>query len=488
MKNVKKLSNLMNFNIESISYKGINLKSSFYLKSLQLKQDFSKFKTHYRLAHPKYWDMERERTFYQKYKRDYKKPEFRGVDPLFFEDCLTFVNAGITLEQTLDDIRNLYPITSENKSMYGQFKCITLMYHLAKNNIIEYIDVFFKLESIVNFKDEDMEMLNGRYIYGYLYSVFKIGKATTENMEIINEYMDFNFCKMRAEWVLDLLEMAHENKFANEEYREFLMESSVSRLSDSYKQEFKYRQFAIVRLAKLLLDGNYISNEFHPLYEMLMTYIKERKNPLAEFQEIILLNLFKNYYSNPKSFRYNSKSLLEVLDTLKESFNKSHNLKYLYDNNTFQKLTLNELISKRNSINENNHFIEIMRDDNEEIIQVDENIEETIVFKKEDIVSFMEELHKKEFDFPTILFSLKTKYPDEDEEKLEKLHAEFVKKVQKQNLESLVKDGKFEKLFEKKSIKKVLEMKPPASDKKDAGGKGAAGGKSDAGAKGKGKK
>lgn len=62
----------MNFNIESISYKGINLKSSFYLKSLQLKQDFSKFKTHYRLAHPKYWDMERDRTFYQKYKRDYK--------------------------------------------------------------------------------------------------------------------------------------------------------------------------------------------------------------------------------------------------------------------------------------------------------------------------------------------------------------------------------------------------------------------------------
>lgn len=487
MKNIKKLSNITCFNIESLNYKCSTIKNSFYLKSLQLKQDFSKFKTHYRLAHPKYWDMERERTAYQINKRDYRKPEFRGVDPLFFEDCLTYRRTGVTLEQTLEDIRNIYPVTSENKSMYGQFKCILLMYHIVKNRLFKYMDVFFQLESIVNFKDEDMEMMNGRFIYAYLYCIFSVGHGNPDNLEIAFEYMEYHLCKMRAEWILDLLEIAHDNNYNSEDFRHYLMEYTVDRLSEAYEKEFKYRQSAIYRLVLLLLKGNYIGSEFDPYYDMLMKDCKERKTPLTEYQQIDLLKLFNNYYNNPKSSRFQNESVKEVLDKYKAIFNKSHNLTYLYDKNTYEKLDFNQLVLKRNSINDKNHYIELMIDEQETIIKEDEEIEKVQIVKKEDIVSFMEESYKNGVDFQSILFAIKLKFPDENEKELENTHEEFMKKIQKKSLENIVKEGKFDKLFEKKSVKKVKEMKPAASDKKDAG-KGAPGGKGDAPQKGKGKK
>jgi len=69
-------------------------KSHFYLKSLSLKTDFSKYTKHFKLWHPQYYDVVK-RTQYNKEKRDFRKLTFNTQDPLHFDYNKESINGGI---------------------------------------------------------------------------------------------------------------------------------------------------------------------------------------------------------------------------------------------------------------------------------------------------------------------------------------------------------------------------------------------------------
>ena len=70
-----------------------NYKSSFYQKSLVVKTDFSNYQKHFKLWHPRYFDVDR-RTEYQHKIRDYKKLTFNTQDPLHFDYNMKHINGG----------------------------------------------------------------------------------------------------------------------------------------------------------------------------------------------------------------------------------------------------------------------------------------------------------------------------------------------------------------------------------------------------------
>ena len=71
-----------------------NYKTHFYLKSLSLKTDFSRYSKYFKEWHPRYFDINR-RTQYQKDHRDYRKLVFNTQDPLYFDYHLEKVNGGM---------------------------------------------------------------------------------------------------------------------------------------------------------------------------------------------------------------------------------------------------------------------------------------------------------------------------------------------------------------------------------------------------------
>lgn len=68
-------------------------KKHFYLKSLNLKTDFSLYKRQFKLWHPRYFDVPRH-SEYQHNKRDYKRIQYNLQDPLHFDYHISSINGG----------------------------------------------------------------------------------------------------------------------------------------------------------------------------------------------------------------------------------------------------------------------------------------------------------------------------------------------------------------------------------------------------------
>jgi hypothetical protein len=71
----------------------LKYKKHFYLKSLNLKTDFSLYRKAFKNWHPQYFDVPRH-TEYQEKKRDYRRITFNLQDPLYFDYQISNLNGG----------------------------------------------------------------------------------------------------------------------------------------------------------------------------------------------------------------------------------------------------------------------------------------------------------------------------------------------------------------------------------------------------------
>lgn len=450
------------------------LKQKFYLKSTQIKFDFSKFKKFHREFHPKYYDVERERTSLQRDYKDNKKLEFKTSNPLYYNN--EFSVFGVGFKEMLDEFRKYNVIGPYSKFQFSPYRIINLLYNIADRGLIDdYPDIYKKLDKHLNCQtiivDEDFSAM---YVYGYLYASYKSGLSRPENLAFFEKIFFEEYCDfIRASYILKLIETTHTSKHDNFKFGKILLELKRS-LEQRYPKEIAYNNDLVAEYLRVLDVCNI--HDYPSLWDILIEDFKKRPRHFLFLDTLDkILNLLLKAYTNPSSCKFNDKNLLDVINNIKDYVKADWNYSYLYNTEEARMLSFDELRAKREDINEINH--EIYIDESKEKVTITKVAEEVVLKPDEKVIlAEIEERIKKGEALLNIEDDMHTKYTQFGDI-LDKVFDDYEQKRQMLIIEQLKKENKFDALFEKKA-----EVKPTAPV---AGAAGAATGDDKYAAKGK---
>jgi hypothetical protein len=444
-------------------------KNKFYLKSIQIKTDYSRFTKYHRLYHPTYWDVERNRTQYQRDITDYKQLQFKTSDVLYYDhETPEKFKTTNNLAEIIDNMRKFDVFQGNTKFSFSPYKIINLMYNcVVKEGVDEYEDVFEKLEDMINLITIDIKELETRYIYGYLYAAYThLDRVNLENLMYFENAMDEKCYSFKAEWCIGLMEvLLNVNNEASIKKFEDNMELIYEIIVNKFDKEVKYRQTSIIRLMDVLHRGKlYMCPD---IWNLLIKRFSEKCVPMSIEDYDKVLRSFDWYYNEPMSFKYHDKELLDLITDLKNQNINDIDRSFVYNQEEMKWFTLNDMIAIREHKNEKTHHVKIPDMEEEENEQRLEEVKEE-ASEAEIRKDILEQLENGEHpDY--IIDEVKQKYNDPNN-LAEQILKEYQKSHRLSIVEKLKKDGQFDKLFQKKV---VISAGSEGDKKPDEKGKGA---------------
>ena len=425
-------------------------KNKFYLKSIQIKTDYSRFTKYHRLYHPTYWDVERNRTQYQREITDYKQLEFKTSDVLYYDhEFPEKFETSNSLKEIVNNMRKFDIFKGNTKFSFSPYKIINLMYNMvAREDVEEYVDIMEKLEEMINLITIDIKELETRYIYGYLYAAYThLDNVNPDNLMFFENALDEKCYSFKAEWCISLMEVLlkvnnEESKKKFDEKIDLLYEILVNK----FEKEIQYRQTNIIRLMDVLHRA-----ELHMCPELWNQLIKRfsQKPVYMSIEDYdIVLRSFTYYYNQPESYRYQDKELAALITELKNQNTNDIDRSFVYNQDEMKWFTLEEMIAIREQKNEKNYHIKIPDMEEEDDTRI-KDVEKVDVTEEEIRKDIMEQLEDGEHP-EQIKIDIMSKYDDSRNNFADKILNEWRDKERLSMVEKLKKDGKFDKLFQKK--------------------------------------
>jgi len=464
------------FKNSQIELSKINYKNIY---SFQKMFGHSRMKKFFRLSHPSYWDVDRERTEYLRNQRDYRKIPFNTLDTLHFDhEIHDKSQSGYSFSNLLLDFRESGDLDGQNKNSCSPYRIITFQYNMAKLELYEYLDVFVEMEKLINTHVIDENLLEGRTIYGYLYSAFKFNAYNGENLDFFLDCLECKLLGMRIEWAIELLNILFESEVEDKEHLlEYLLKCPLGYLFKIRFNEFKYRDDYGPRILEILYKSKLVDNKISYLWDLCIKDMKDKQRVLKLDLFDKAFNALNYYYKDPNSPKKDDPELKELIEKMKGQIKDNFNYAYLYNVDQTRRYNIRELIKQSEDINPEEY--EIVTIEQEEVYQVKKRIKEKIV-ADESVVwkQLMEKVNEKKH-ISTIRQELYKLYEYEQNFIVDKIVNAYSKEQREKLVKQLIKDNKIDSLFEKPA-----EAKPDENASAPAGGaKGA-----DAGGDVKGKK
>lgn len=449
-------------------------KLTFPLYSLQTKQITEWRKEFPREFYKKYYDVERDRTFFQREVKDYKRIPLKTRDPLYFE---TMELHDMTFKKALQNLIDNDIVGFASKISLSPYRIINLLYNISICDQKEkYADLFTKLEATINTINVDPKTCNPRYLMGYLTAIYRMGIWKPENKQYFENSIPKKVYNINLVTLLELYEAASYNKI--ETSRHILNSLSYSIVLFDQDGSFLHRPEGVLRLMKLLTFGEYFEIEFQEMWKIVIKQIKAKLTywRVENYDEI--LKCLTLYYESPKSTLYQDPEILELLDSIKKHIKEDENLKYFYNADEMKFRTYFDLRADREEKTNSIYYLRSIK--HKKSITYEEEVEEEVEVEKEELMqNITKKLEsastiKEDDDFhpeietakDAVLFLI-DENPHLRDQYLKIL--EDMEREEKQNIiDKLVKEKKFDQLFEKKP-----EVKPkPVAAAGDKGGKG----------------
>lgn len=431
-------------------------KSFFYLKSMQLKCGFHRYNEHYRLYHPSFWDVDRNKTKYLRENRDYKTKNLpiQSMDPLHFDHQLEKIDGGLPI--MISNLKKKNFLGNTSTALISPYKVITLLYNMVKRNIKDP-EFYTEVERTLNTNLIKEGSLHPRYAYGYLYCSYMTNIFRPENIIFFENYLEGRQHSFSAVWVVELIDAFTKSKgYSLEKLKLLLGFIYEDSLIIHWEKQIKHNQKIMAMLAASLQRGKCFNEK---LWGKLIEDIKVKPSKHLLPDYILILNAVNFYYNDPESPKYKDPEILEVLDKLK-SQNQEINDAYLYNANELRFYTFEELKSRNNEISSKTHFMRTPMVEEEEVeVEEEEDIEEY------DEAPIFEELKRRvEVEGQSLEEATKKmleKYGSDHEFLLEELCFEYYPEYTQHIATVLIKSNKFDELFQKKADPKIgFEPKP----------------------------
>lgn len=445
-----------------------NVKSFFYLKSMQIKGGFHRYNEHYRLYHPSFWDVDRTKTKYLREYRDYRTKSLpvQSLDPLHFDHQLEQVDGGLPLMITNLKKKNFLGNTST--AMISPYKVINLLYNMVKREINDP-EFYTEVERTLNTNLIKEGSLHPRYAYGYLYSSYVSGIFRPENIIFFENYLEGRQYSFSAVWVVELMDAFTKSKAYNlEKFKLLLSIIFEDSLMIHWEKQLRHNQKKMAMLAASLQRGRCFHEK---LWSKLVEEIKIKPSKHLLPDYIVILNAINFYYNDPESPKYKDPEISEILEKMKAQ-NVETNDAYLYNSNELRFYTFDELKSRNNEISSKTHFTMTPY-----YIEDDETFESEDEIEEFDDTPLVQEMKRRVVEEGQTLDeakeSMMKKYGPDYEYLIEDLCFNYYPEYTQNLAKVLLKSDRFDEVFEKKpNPRKGFEAKPQGG----AGAGGAKGG------------
>ena len=433
-------------------------KSFFYLKSLQIKTDYTQYRTYFRNFHPKFFDVDRSLNKYIREVRDFKNLPIRTADPLYYDHDLEEVTGG--MPELIKLLKKTNALGNMSSSVISPYKVMNLLYNIAYKEYNEK-DFYQQLEKTINTSNLKLDNLHPRYVYGFLYASYKTGLGRPENIYFFENHLETISDSLRTTWIISLIkEYTSSILYDAEKFKRILDLCFVDNLLVNWNKEVKHNTKNISILIESLKSKN-ILNEI--IWGRFIEDCKEKtvskvKPPLLIYYDSNLNNL-DYIVNNPESSFYQSKEVLELIDNMK-ALNNGFDDNYIYNEKLMRFNTFDEMVARKHEITPKTHIGITFEE--EEVEEVVETIKQVKLFDTQVIRNEMKQRLEKGDHILVVKSSLYDKYPQYENE-IEDFALELIEIFNKLQLEKYIKDGKLDQLFEKKSDPKAGASSSPAS-------------------------
>lgn len=445
-----------------------NIKTGIYIKSLQIKTDYTQYKTEFRNFHPKFYDVDRTLNKYIREVRDFKNLPIRIFDPLYFDHEFEPMDGG--LQGLINQMKRANVLGNNSNSLISPYKVINLLYNIALKEMYHEKEFFIGIEKTINISNIKLDDLDPRYSYGFLYASYKTGWGRPETIHFFENYIEGRADNFFCRWIITLLEVLIKGPmFSYERVNRLINQHFLEILIMFWEKELVHNTKHVSLLMDLLREKKILNQK---IWDRFIEDCKEKadknyKPPMLIYYDSFLKNL--NFIINePTSYKYQDKEVIEILSKMK-SLNKDPYDIYLYNSEEIRFNTYNDMLLQRNDVSSETHIgyspkeEEVKEEKVKVVYQEEKNYDHIINEFKNRIISGEHILIVK--------FDMMNKFPNESL-LLDELTDEMMDLHNKNLIDRMIKEGKLDKIFDKKPDPKLGST--PASPQQDAsaGGKG----------------
>jgi hypothetical protein len=293
-------------------------KSGFYQKSLVLRTDFSNYKRHYMLYHPRYFDITR-RTEYQFKVRDYHRLEFNTQDQLFFDYSMKDVNGGF--ERFYQHLK-----MKSGQAEYSVHRVALIMYHMALNEIND-TEFFDELDNMINLTVVNANSIYIRTLFGLLTSYYKFNRGKNENIYYFEKSVEIDPTDMHMEMSIPLFDLASSSTIIdkdrmNTNFYSFYKPNFLA----NWNKQVNYKLRLLAEMCKIFPKHKVVDEElWTKIFETLPKF--KKINNLDQYDTILKGLLW--YDSNPESPRY--KKCGKIIEQFKDRVRNVEIRNWKYD-------------------------------------------------------------------------------------------------------------------------------------------------------------
>lgn len=214
----------------------------------------------------------------------------------------------------------------DEKTTYSVYRCIYLMFQMAKNNLFE-TGFFDELDSQMNPSNLDISHLHVRQIYGALYAYYKFGRGKPENIMFFENALEINPTVMHIEMSIKLFEMIFETSVIESDRLDlFLTNFFLPNFLTNWDLQVKFKQRLVKEFHRVLMKLKFV-NEF--LWENLIETTLSFKRVQNLDNYLTMLEGLNWYNSYPKSPKF--QKLNKEIETFKDQVRKNENRNWRID-------------------------------------------------------------------------------------------------------------------------------------------------------------
>lgn len=499
MKNLKNcIYNKINTFSDLLKHYKIN---SFYIKSLQIKTDYSRYKTYFRNFHPRHYDVDRSHSKYVRENRDYKDLSYFTKDPLHFDHHLPELLGS--LDDHIQEIKKTNALGNLSNSLISPYKVINMMYNMVITNHPDK-NFYKQIESTINIHTIVQDTLHPRYPFAYLYCAYKTGIYKEEAMTFFENHLEELTYLVHSRWAISLLDALINSPYFDETKLSKMVKCLEDCIVLNWDRQIRYNLLNLINLAHVLGQCKISNddiwncflneiNQFNFISDKINkdSLHKDKKNqksksnnkklpsnryrlPSLEHIHVILNALNKNV-KDPKFYKFEDAKILNTINKWKDAINADSNKSYLYNTKELRYNNIDELIKKRNDITPETHILESVEKEDKAYSLIQEK--KKVIVPKKEIYNYFNSLLDPDKRFSYIRHDVSVKYVDYLDY-VNSISSEMHEKFKKMYYDKLIKDNKFDKLFEDKpdakegaGLSTSSSNQASSDNKKEAGGK-----------------
>ncbi len=445
-------------------------KNYFYLKNLQIRTDYTHYKTHFRNYHPKYFDVNRNLNKHIREVRDFKNLPMNTYDALYFDHESEPINGGLV--GLIKTLKKSNALGNTSSALISPYIVINILYNMAERNIND-TDFFQNLERTINTSNIKLDELDPRYSYGYLYAAYKTGLGRVENVLFFENYLEEVVELYYLSWIISLIGVYLKSTFFDKGKFQILMDNYFEdAILAKWEKELKYNTKNIAALMNILSEHKILKESLWDKFidDCKVKTAKSYKPPQLIYYHYNLKNV-EFILNEPKSHLYKNKEVKDLLENMKK-LNRDVHETYVYDSDKMKFRTFDDMLTNKNDYTVDSHI---------GFSPIEETKEEVIIHKKvivkhstENIREEIKALIEKGEHILVVKKLMYDKFPNNDDE-IEEYADEFTDLFNKLYIEKLTKEGRIDKLFEKYADPKLgaSSTPTPGAGGDKAGEKGA---------------